>query len=89
MLNNQTRRDWMRTAAAAISGAYLADRGFAAEAPTAPVALAQCKTYEPAELTPALQKMFDQLGGLGKLVSGKTVAIKINLTGSPHVPAGI
>jgi uncharacterized protein (DUF362 family) len=37
--------------------------------------------------------MFDQLGGLGRLVAGKTVAIKINLTGSPtyrlgFVPAG-
>jgi uncharacterized protein (DUF362 family) len=27
--------------------------------------------------------MFDQLGGLGRLVKGKTVAIKINLTGAP------
>jgi len=27
--------------------------------------------------------MFDQLGGLDKLVRGKTVAIKLNLTGSP------
>jgi uncharacterized protein (DUF362 family) len=30
-----------------------------------------------------LAGMFDQLGGLRKLVSGKTVAIKINVTGSP------
>jgi hypothetical protein len=29
-----------------------------------------------------LAAMFDQLGGLRKLVSGKTVAIKINVTGS-------
>jgi len=34
------------------------------------------------ELLPAMQKMVDQLGGLGKLVKGKTVAIKINLTGA-------
>ena len=27
--------------------------------------------------------MFDQLGGLGRLVKGKTVTIKLNLTGSP------
>ena len=36
--------------------------------------------------------MFDQLGGLGKLVAGKTVAMKVNLTGGPsqrlgHLPA--
>jgi len=28
-----------------------------------------------------MDKMFDQLGGLGRLVKGKTVAIKINLIG--------
>jgi uncharacterized protein (DUF362 family) len=37
--------------------------------------------------------MFDQLGGLGRLVKGKTVTIKINLTGNEytrqdHLPAG-
>jgi uncharacterized protein (DUF362 family) len=37
--------------------------------------------------------MADQLGGLGKLVSGKTVAVKVNLTGNPRqkaldLPAG-
>src|SRR5688572_25211438 len=39
-----------------------------------------------------MQKMFDGLGGLGTLVKGKTVAIKVNLTGSAlerlgHTPA--
>ncbi len=29
-----------------------------------------------------MRTMFDQIGGVGKLVSGKTVAIKINMTGS-------
>jgi uncharacterized protein (DUF362 family) len=80
----------LRTAAAAVSGAYLVGTrvGRAAEAPAGRVALARCKTYNPAELTPALRKMFDQLGGLGKLVNGKTVAIKINLTGSPTYRLG-
>ena len=32
--------------------------------------------------------MFDQIGGLGRLVKGKTVAIKINLTGSPTYRLG-
>ena len=27
--------------------------------------------------------MFDQLGGIGKLVKNKTVTIKLNLTGAP------
>ena len=32
--------------------------------------------------------MFDQLGGLGRLVKGKTVAMKINLTGAPTYRIG-
>jgi uncharacterized protein (DUF362 family) len=63
-------------------------RHLAADAPTAPVAVARCKTYNAAELVPTMQKMFDQLGGLGRLVKGKTVAIKINLTGAPTYRLG-
>jgi uncharacterized protein (DUF362 family) len=37
-------------------------------------------TYGP-ELVPTLAKMFDQLGGLDRMVKGKTVAIKINMIG--------
>jgi uncharacterized protein (DUF362 family) len=90
MQKNHTRREWLRTAASAVSGAYLVGSPLAraAEAPTAPVAVARCKTYQPGELMPAMQKMFDQLGGLGRLVKGKTVAIKINLTGAPTYRLG-
>ena len=35
-----------------------------------------------------MEKMLDQLGGLGRLVKGKTVAIKINLTGGPNTRLG-
>lgn len=49
-------------------------------APTAPVAVAKCKTYGP-EFVATLEKMFDRIGGLGRLVKNKTVAIKINMTG--------
>ena len=90
MHTNHTRRDWLRTAASAVSGAYLlgSPLGRAAEAPTAPVAIGRSKTYEPAELLATMQKMFDQLGGLGRLVKGKTVAIKFNLTGAPTYRLG-
>jgi uncharacterized protein (DUF362 family) len=57
-------------------------------APAAPVAVAKCKTYNPAELVATLDRMFDQLGGLRRIVNGKTVAIKINLTGSPTYRVG-
>ncbi|MES1261060.1 MAG: DUF362 domain-containing protein [Acidobacteriota bacterium] len=56
-------------------------------APAAPVSIAKCGSYG-AELVPTLDRMFDQLGGLGRLVSGKTVAIKINLTGAPSYRVG-
>jgi uncharacterized protein (DUF362 family) len=59
-----------------------------AEAPAGRVSVARCKTYDASELVPALQKMFDQLGGLDRLVKNKTVAIKINLTGSPTYRLG-
>jgi uncharacterized protein (DUF362 family) len=78
-----TRREWIYTAAGALA-APLAR----ADAPTSPVSVARCRTYEPKELLPVMSKMFDQLGGLGKLVGGKTVAIKINLTGSPTYRVG-
>ncbi len=51
-----------------------------ASAPTAPVAIGRCRSYGDEFLT-CTAKMFDQLGGLGRLVKGKTVTIKINLTG--------
>jgi uncharacterized protein (DUF362 family) len=80
---NHTRREWLWKTASAVSGAYLTGSflGRAAVAPASPVAVGRSKTYVPAEVLPVLEKMFDQLGGLGKLVKGKTVAIKINLTG--------
>ena len=69
---NQTRREWLWQAASAVSGLGLAPRAArAAEAPASPVAIARSKTYHPAELVPAMEKMFDQLGGLGRLVSGQ------------------
>jgi uncharacterized protein (DUF362 family) len=51
-----------------------------ASAPASPVAIAKCRSYGD-EYLAATTKMFDQLGGLGRIVKGKTVTIKINLTG--------
>src|SRR5437660_5567023 len=90
MQSNPTRRQWLSATASAISGAWLAGStpARAAQAPTAPVAVARCKTYNPNELLATMRTMFDQLGGLGRLVKGKTVAIKINLTGAPSYRLG-
>lgn len=48
--------------------------------PTAPVAVAKCSGYGPA-VRGTLATLFDQLGGLAPIVNGKTVAIKLNMTG--------
>jgi uncharacterized protein (DUF362 family) len=52
------------------------------------VAIAKCDGYGP-ELVAALDRMFDQLGGLGRLVRGRTVAVKVNLTGPSWVRLGL
>ena len=84
-----TRREWI-SGAAGVAGAGLLR---AADAPTATVAVTRCRTYSPAEVVSSLEQLFDQIGGLGPIVKGKTVGVKINLTGAPsyrlgHLPLG-
>jgi uncharacterized protein (DUF362 family) len=81
---NWTRREWLAAAAgAAAAGPARAAR----EAPTAPVAIVRCDSYGP-ELEPSLRRIFDQIGGLSRLVSGKTVVMKVNMTGAPETRLG-
>jgi uncharacterized protein (DUF362 family) len=68
-----TRRDFV-----ALAGAALAAKA----APTAPVAIAKVNSYAD-DLAASLYKMFDQLGGLARIVRAKTVTVKLNLTGNP------
>ncbi len=83
MYCQHSRRNWLRMAGSAVAGAYLARPVLhAADAPATRVTVAKCQTYDPAVLVPTLNRMFDQLGGLPRIVRGKTVAIKINLTGA-------
>jgi uncharacterized protein (DUF362 family) len=82
----QTRRQWLKAAVAASLAAPSLLRG-ATSAPASTVAVAKCPDYGP-DLVPTLDRMFDQLGGLGRIVKGKTVAAKINLTGSPTYRLG-
>lgn len=53
------------------------------QAPSQPVAIARCPSYEPQLLRRKLDEAMDQIGGLKKLVEGKSVTIKLNLTGGP------
>jgi uncharacterized protein (DUF362 family) len=43
------------------------------------VAIVACRDYD-SSVQPALEEAFSLLGGIGSLVNGKTVAVKINLT---------
>ena len=57
-------------------------RAFAAVPPASPVAIARCATYDK-EMFQTLGALMNQIGGIGGLVKGKTVAVKLNLTGNP------
>ncbi|HEV2352132.1 MAG TPA: DUF362 domain-containing protein [Terriglobia bacterium] len=77
-----TRREMLQSFAAAAAAGYLHPVNLFATSPlpTAPVAIARCAAYGPA-VRASLATLFDQLGGLERLVKGKTVAVKLNLTG--------
>lgn len=59
------------------------------EAPSLPVAIQRCESYDPQPLRAALDKAIELVGGLRTLVENKSVAIKINVTGGPGELAGL
>ncbi len=73
-----TRREWM----AMISAAPLLKAAGEGSAPAAPVSLVKCASYDE-DITAKMAGMFDQLGGIEKLVRNKTVTLKVNMTGPP------
>lgn len=76
-----SRRQMLRLSGSAAAGAWLSPALLrAATPPVAPVAITRCRNYGK-EIAAALDDLFEKLGGLKPLVGGKTVAIKINLTG--------
>jgi uncharacterized protein (DUF362 family) len=89
------RRAFLRLGATLAAGAPFAaawPEAFAQTASLAPglrsrakVALVSCRGYGP-QVRASLQRCFDLLGGIQKLVGGKTVTIKINLTGTNFSP---
>ncbi len=58
------------------------------DAPSLPVAIRRCESYEPKLLRRQVDQALDQIGGIDKLVRGKTVTIKLNLTGGPQRKLG-
>jgi uncharacterized protein (DUF362 family) len=81
MRSHVSRREFLG-AAGMVVGAHIARPALASalKAPASRVAIGQCPEYN-RQVTEVLATMFDQLGGLEKLVRGKTVAIKLNMTG--------
>jgi len=76
-----TQRVVSRRAALAGLAGLAASRTAAPAAPAARVAVGRCRSYDRSFET-SLARAFDQLGGIGRLVKGKTVALKLNLTGN-------
>jgi uncharacterized protein (DUF362 family) len=78
MAHQLSRRDWLTgVAGMALSGTV---RGDTKPAPASPVSIVRCRSYDQA-FDDALALSLDKIGGIGSLVKGKTVAIKLNLTG--------
>jgi uncharacterized protein (DUF362 family) len=80
------RRTFSRRDLLAVSGlaaGALSVRRAAADVvvPTSPVSVAKVVSYD-LDLVAQFEQMFDQIGGIGQLVRGKTVAMKVNLTGA-------
>jgi uncharacterized protein (DUF362 family) len=83
MRSNYSRRDFIGAMGMAAGASMIAPSLLSAlPAPAGRVAIGLCPDYD-RQVADVLARMFDQLGGLDKLVSGKTVAIKLNMTGYP------
>ena len=76
-----TRRDLLAAGTAAAAAVALPRLGQAVPAPASSVAIVRCRDY--GNFQAQLASAFQQIGGIDKLVRGKTVAIKLNLTGNP------
>ena len=59
-----------------------------AKAPSAPVAIQRCESFEPKLVRRKMAAALDGIGGVDRLVRNKTVAIKVNLTGMEWKPFG-
>jgi uncharacterized protein (DUF362 family) len=85
MQMNSSRRQFLGTMTMA-AGACIARPSMlsAQQAPAGRVAVGVCPEYNQ-QVVEVLSTMLDQLGGLDKLVRGKTVGVKLNLTGTTDV----
>ena len=89
--STNTRRRFLKEIGAAAGGAVLSGAFPRVSMAThsAPVSLARCESYAAKGVLQSLETMMDQLGGLQKLVAGKTVAVKINMVSSGKDALGL
>jgi uncharacterized protein (DUF362 family) len=98
MRKGLTRRDWLALSGLAAGAMAVqtidarptnarpaADARTASTAPSEPVSVAKVRSYDD-DLPAQFRKMFDQIGGIDNQVKGKTVGIKVNLTGDGRFP---
>jgi len=89
-----SRRQFLQGAAVALAGsklplAWSAEPGLqvppvperSSNAPSMPVVIQRCESYEPSLVRRKLDAAIKLIGGIDKLVRGKTVTVKLNLTG--------
>lgn len=90
-----SRRKWLEQAGVVLTGVLAGRTGLAQpsgaasparvnladRAPSAPVAIRRCRSYDPKEVYRELSAAIDATGGLKDLVAGKTVLVKVNMTG--------
>jgi len=79
-----TRREFLKraAAAAAVSSVGLASLGAAADLarpPRSVTAIGLCKRYESGPVRKALERMFEEIGGVRPLVRNRHVTVKVNL----------
>ncbi len=80
LISTPTRRDLLRTAGSAALAAVTLPK-LQASPPASSVAIVRCRDY--ADFGAQLGNAFDVIGGIQTLVRGKTVGLKLNLTGNP------
>jgi len=88
-----TRRDWLTLSGLAVGAMAVRpaearpgeEPRAVSQGPVEPVSVAKVRSYDE-DLTARFRQMFDQIGGIGSQVKGKTVGIKVNLTGGGRFP---
>jgi uncharacterized protein (DUF362 family) len=84
---NFSRREFLASTSLAAGAMAVPGAASVLKTPATRVAIGQCAEYS-RHVTDVLSTMFDQLGRIEPLVRGKTIAIKLNMTGPTQMKLG-